>query len=111
MHPISQNKNFVEFCYRIETTDPLQVINLACAESHHHRHINRRLTRASDFRSGSKGRRYCEELKMLVAIFVNGQVPESASLEYREAIAPLVRRVLKAGWWYGDLAQEFADGT
>jgi len=111
MHPLSPNKSFIEFCYRVEATDPLQVIDLACAESHHHRQVNKRLTGTSDFRSGSKGRRYCDDLKMLVSIFVNGQVPDAASQEYRQAIAPLVRRVLKAGWRVGDLALEFADGT
>ena len=111
MHPLSPDKNIIEFCYRVEATDPLQVIDLACAEAHYHRQANKRLTGSPSFRSGSKGQRYCEDLKMLVSIFVNGQVPEAASPQYRQAIAPLVRRVLKSGWRIGDLASEFADGT
>ena len=111
MNPLSPSKNIVEFCYRVEATDPLQIIDLACAEAHYHRQAQKKLTGSSNFRPGSKGRQYCENLKMLVAIFVNGQVPHAASPDYRESIAPLVRRVLKAGWRVGNLAQEFADGT
>ena len=110
-HPISPDKSIIEFCYRVEATDPLQVIDLACAESHHHRQANKRLTGSSNFRSGSKGRRYCDDLKMLVSILVNGQIPSDASSEYRQAIAPLVRRVLKSGWRVGDLESELAGGT
>ena len=107
MYPISQNKNIVEFCYRLDATDPLQIVDIACGEIHYHLQANKKLTGLSNFRSGSKGRLYCEQLQMLVTIFVNGQVPSSSSIEFRHDIEPLVRRVLKAGWHVGNLEKEF----
>ena len=108
-HPLSPRKELIEFCYRVETVDPLQIIDLACAEAYHHRQAHRQETGASDFRSGSVGRRYCEDLEKVVAMFVQGEIPRHASKEFIASVAPLVRRVTNSGWKVGKLAEQFAD--
>lgn len=105
-HPLSPTKDFVEFCYHVTDTEPLAVIDAACEESGFHRRLHHAETGQSDFRSGSKGRRYCDQLQLLVSMLVNGQIPSNAPDTFRNDVAPLARRLLQR-WEIGNLRQEF----
>ena len=107
-HPISRNKSLIEFCYRLESLDPIQIAELACAEAYHHRQAHMAATGTRGFRSGSAGRRYCDDLQRLVTILVQGEVPPRTSPEFMASVGPLIRRVTGAGWQVGRLAEAFA---
>jgi hypothetical protein len=99
--------NFIEFCYHVADSDPLAAMDAACDEMGWHRRLHRVETNQSDFRTGSKGRRYCDQLQHLVFLLVNGQIPSDAPVTFRRDVTPLVRRLLQH-WDIGQLRQEFA---
>ena len=93
--PLSPTKDFMEFCYQVTDADPLAAIDAACKEIAWHRRLHRAETGQRDFRSGSKGRRYCDQLRHLVFLIMQGQVPSGAHETFRRDVTPLVRRLLK----------------
>src|SRR3546814_8552165 len=105
-HPVSPSKSFVEFCYHVVDADPLAAIDAACEEIALARRIHRAETGQRDFRSGSTGRRYCDQLQHLVFLLVNGQIPSDAPATFRRDVTPLVKRLLQR-WDIGELRQEF----
>jgi hypothetical protein len=106
--PLSPHMHFVEFCYRVADRDTLAAVDDATAEIAFHRRLHRAETGEREFRNGSVGRRYCEQLQLLISMLVNGQVPSNAPETFRHDVAPLVRRLLQK-WEIGQLRQEFGD--
>ncbi|RYG99592.1 MAG: hypothetical protein EON58_03370 [Alphaproteobacteria bacterium] len=104
--PVSPSRSLVEFCYHVAGTDPLAVIDAACEEIGLARRLHRAETGQRDFRSGSKGRRYCDQLQHLVFLLMNGQIPRDAPATFRRDVTPLVKRLLQH-WDIGELRQEF----
>lgn len=106
--PLSPTKSFVEFCYRVADTDPVETMEAACEEIAWHRRENRTATSRLDFRHGSKGKMYCDQLQHLVYLLMNGEVPERAPKSFHHDVAPLVRRLIKR-WEIGTLRRTFSD--
>ena len=106
--PLSTKRDFVEFCYRVTDADPLAAMEAACEEIGWHRRANKLATGRSDFRAGSKGRIYCDQLQHLVSLLMNGQVPVRATSNFHHDVAPLVKRLL-VRWDISGLRQAFPD--
>jgi hypothetical protein len=108
---ISPEMDFHLFCSTLLDKDPLGVMDAASAEIARTRGNHRLLTRQNDFRKGSKGRKYCDNLKALLSIFMRGQLPENPNADFVSGISPLMRCLL-AKWKIGDLdISDFRDHT
>ena len=104
---ISPDYDLVAFCYRVMDGDPVTVMEAASSEISYARRLHREKTRESNFRHGSKGRFYCEQLQYLISMLMNGHLPSEASPEFRENVRPLVKRLLER-WDIGTLRTEFS---
>lgn len=84
---ISLEYNFQEFCRRMFENDPIQVMDAASAEITYARRIHREKTKDRNFRTGSRGRAYCEDLQRLISLFM-GSAPDKVSPEFLDAVKP-----------------------
>ena len=91
---VSPEYNFQEFCRFMFGKDPMQVMEAASAEITYARSIHREKTKDRDFRRGSRGRAYCDDLQQLIALFM-GTVPDEVSPEFLDAVTPLARHLLQ----------------
>ncbi len=96
------------FCYQMRGRDPVAVIEAASAEISYARRFHREATKDSDFRKGSRGREYCENLQRLVSLVMNGSVPAGSTPEFLAAVKPLVHQLLER-WEIGNLRQVFSN--
>jgi hypothetical protein len=96
------------FCYQMMDKDPAQVLHAASAEISYTRQNHRDQTSERNFREGTKGRRYCDDLQQLIRIVMNGQMPPDPNPDFVQAIAPLIKNLLKK-WTIGTLRQHFTD--
>jgi len=99
---ISPEMDFRLFCGTLLDNDPLGVIDATSAEIACTRGNHRLLTRQNDFRKGSRGRKYCDNLKALLSIFMRGQMPENPNADFVPGVSPLMRCLLMR-WKIGDL--------
>src|ERR1019366_9151318 len=83
--------------------DPLQVIDAASAEITYARLIHQQKTKDRDFRRGSRGRTYCDDLQQLISLFM-GSAPDKVSPEFVDAVSPLARH-LQQKWEILGLSQ------
>jgi hypothetical protein len=74
--------------------DPLEVTEAASAEITYARQIHRQKTKDRDFRKGSRGRAYCDDLQQFISLFM-GSVPDSVSPEFVAAVKPLALHLLQ----------------
>ena len=102
---ISPEYDLVAFCYRVLDKNPVEVAEAASAEITYAKRLHREVTAQSDFRRGSKGRRYCDQLQLLVSTLVNGTIPAAAPWTFRSDVRPLVCRLLER-WEIGSLRRE-----
>jgi hypothetical protein len=86
---------FAEFCYHAPDSSLPAIIEAANAESSRARTLHRHTTHQAQFRPGTKGHLYCEQLRLLVFMLVNGVVPPEAPVGFKHDVAPLVRRLLE----------------
>ena len=86
---------FVEFCYRVPDRNPVVVLEAACAEMFEARRLNRERTGRPDFRLESVGRRYCDQLDLLVRYIMGGGVSHPTLATFKHDVEPLARRMLK----------------
>lgn len=86
--------------------DPAAVTEAASAEICYARYNHRILTRDSDFRPGSKGRKYCEDLQELIRMVMNGSYPSEPRPDFIEAVTPLIKTLLRK-WHIGELDKHF----
>jgi hypothetical protein len=87
---VSPEYSFEEFCLRMVGKDLLfEVMDAASAEITYVRQIHRQTTKDQNFRKGSKGRLYCEDLQRLISLIVNGSVPADATTAFLHAVKPL----------------------
>jgi len=91
---VSPKYSFRDFCQCMFEKDPLQVIDAASAEITYARLIHREKTRDRDFRKGSRGHVYCEDLQQLISLFM-GPAPDKVSREFLDSVKPLARHVLQ----------------
>jgi hypothetical protein len=85
---VSPKYDFRDFCQCMFGKDPLQVIDAASAEITYARLIHREKTMDRDFRRGSRGRAYCDDLQQLISLFM-GSAPDNVSPEFIDAVSPL----------------------
>jgi hypothetical protein len=74
--------------------DPMQVMEAASAEITYARRIHREETKDRDFRRGSRGRAYCDDLQRLISLFM-GPVTDKISPEFLDAVRPLALHLLQ----------------
>lgn len=95
------------FCYHMLGHDPLYVMEAASAEITYARILHRDSTKDLNFRKGSQGQKYCDELQHLIYLLMNGTVPSEATPDFLAATKPLVRHLLEK-WEIGGLRNIFA---
>jgi hypothetical protein len=106
---ISPEYNFELFCFRVSATDPkdpIAVIDIASTEAWLARKLHRQTTQDDDFRRGSRGRAYCDDLRRLVFVLMNGEFPADTSDKFKIALRPLAINVLHS-YEIGSLRQHF----
>lgn len=91
---ISPTYNFRDFCQCMFGNDPLQVIDAASAEITYARLNHREKTKDRDFRKGSRGRTYCDDLQQLISLFT-GSVSDKVSPGFCDAVKPLALHLLQ----------------
>lgn len=69
---LSPEYSFRTFCNRVPGTDPMAVVDAACAEASNARRLHIETTKELDFRKGSRGRLYCQNLERLVSMLDRG---------------------------------------
>jgi hypothetical protein len=79
----------------------------ASAEITYARILHRNSTKNLNFRKGSQGRKYCDDLRHLISLLMNGTVPSEATPEFLAAVKPLVRQLLER-WEIGDVRSIFS---
>jgi hypothetical protein len=94
------------FCYRMIGKDPVAVMEAASAEIAYTKYNHRQVTRQANFRAGTKGRRYCEDLQELIRMLGNGYYPREPRDGFIQAVTPLMTTLLK-NFRIGDLDKRF----
>jgi hypothetical protein len=92
---VSPEYSLETFCYRMLGREPLSVMEAASAEITYARLLHRESTKNSNFRKGSRGWEYCEDLQRLVYLLMNGTLPSNTTLEFLAAVKPLVQQLLQ----------------
>lgn len=106
MTTTSPDYNFAAFCRRMIGRDCLAVMDAASAEAALAQRTHRERTGRGTFRTGSRGRQYCDDLQQLISMLMNGSVPPDVSPEFLWAAKPLVDDLLLR-WEIGDLRAVF----
>ncbi len=104
---VSPEYDFEMFCNNTRGEDPLAVIESASGEINSARRLHRKTTTDFDFRKGSKGRAYCENLQKLISLLMNGSVPAGSTPEFLAAVKPLIQQLLQKNE-IGNLRQVFS---
>lgn len=94
---ISPEYNFELFCYRVLSGDPedyIALIDTISGEAALALRLHKKTTRESDFRKGSRGRKYRKDLQDFVRILMNGRIPSDTSPEFIEIAKPLIQKIL-----------------
>jgi hypothetical protein len=105
---VSPDYNLETFCNHVLGKDPLAIMEAASAEISYAHRLHRETTQKSDFRKGSRGWEYCENLKKLISLLMNGTVPAGATPEFLTVVKPLVQQLLQK-YEIGELRQAFSD--
>lgn len=101
---VSPEYNFHDFCRCMFGKDPSQVMDAASAEITYARRNHREKTKDRDFRKGSRGRAYCDDLQQLIRLFFNLSVPGNVTPEFVDAVRPLALDLLRR-WRIPSLSQ------
>lgn len=104
---LSAKYNLGEFCNHMRNKDPMQVLDAASTEIHTAKKLHRRNTTQSDFRKGSKGAEYCEDLQRLISLVMNGSVPSGCSDDFMRTVKPAIEDLLTR-YRVGNLKEVFA---
>jgi hypothetical protein len=91
---VSPKYNFRDFCLAMFGKDPLQVMDAASAEITYARLIHREKTKDRDFRRGSRGRAYRDDLQQLISLFM-GSASDKVSPQFVDAVRPLALHLLQ----------------
>lgn len=91
---ISPEYDLAEFCKRMFGKNPVEVMEAASAEITYARQSHRKKTKDRDFRKGSRGRAYCEDLRQFISLFM-GSFPDTVSPEFVAAVKPLAVHLLQ----------------
>lgn len=92
--------NLELFCFRLveqegSALDFMSALDAVTQESASVRRQNLHLTRKQNFRIGSKGRIYRDDLSALVSLLVNGTTPDSIRVGFLKDVRPLVMHLLQ----------------
>jgi hypothetical protein len=91
---VSPEYSFENFCRSMVGKDPMEVLDTASAEITYAHRNHKERTREWNFRKGSRGRAYCDDLQRLISLFM-GTVPEPSPSKFLAALMPLAIDVLK----------------
>lgn len=105
---VSPEYNFETFCNHMRGKNPLAIMEAASTEISYARRLNRESTNDSEFRKGSRGWEYCENLQKLISLIMNGSVPAGSSSEFLITVEPLIHQLLR-GWEMGGLRKMFSN--
>lgn len=105
---VSPEYNLEKFCSHMRGKDLAAVMEAASAEITYARRLHREATKESDFRKGSRGREYCENLQKMISMLMNGSVPGGSSPEFLITVKPLTQELLER-WEIGSLRQVFSN--
>lgn len=89
------------FCDTVMDQDFSKVLDAISAEIAYAKYNHRATTKDRDFRKGSKGRKYCDDLIVLLRMLMGSGKP-NPDPEFMSAISPLMRRLLTR-WRISDL--------
>lgn len=103
---VSPEYDLDKFCSCMLGEDLSAVMDATSSEIGQARLHHRRTTKESDFRKGSRGRAYCENLQRLLSMLMIGSVPEGSTREFLWSVKPLVQQLLQK-WEIGNLRQVF----
>src|SRR3972149_12027881 len=90
---ICSEYNFELFCYRVLAREPKarqEILYAASGEISFARRLHRKNTKDNDFRRGSRGAKYCDDLQRLVRVLMNGTLPPDTPPEFIVTVRPLV---------------------
>jgi len=104
---LSAKYNLGEFCNHMRNKDPMEVMDAACVEIYTARELHKKKTTQSDFRKGSKGAEYCEDLQRLVSLVMSGSVPSGCSGDFMKTVKPPIEDLLTR-YRIGNLKEFFA---
>jgi len=105
---VSPEYNLKTFCSQMREKDPVAIIEAASAEISYARRLHREATKESDFRKGSRGREYCDNLQKMISLLMNGSVPDGSTYEFLITIKPLIQELLQK-WEIGNLRKVFSN--
>lgn len=91
---VSSEYDFQDFCQRMFGKDPNEITSAASAEITYAQQNERKRTGRRSFRTGSRGRTYCDNLQRLIGLFM-GTVPENTSPLFLTAIKPLAHHLMQ----------------
>jgi hypothetical protein len=106
---VSPKYDLRDFCQCTFGKDPLQVIDSASAEIAYARLIHQEKTNDRNFRRGSRGRVYCDDLQQLISLFM-GSTPDKVSPQFLDAVKPPALHLLQK-WEIVGLRQVVAHPT
>ena len=104
---VSPEYDFETFCNSMLEKDPVSITQDAATEIHHAHQLHSKSMKKTDFRKGSRGSEYCEDLQKLISLVMNGSVPAGSSPEFLAAVSPLIQKLLTK-WEIGSLRQDFS---
>ncbi|MGO9950839.1 MAG: hypothetical protein ACLPN1_01355 [Dissulfurispiraceae bacterium] len=104
---VSPDYNLETFCKHMQGRDIKDVMDAAGAEIYNACRLHRETTQKDNFREGSTGSKYCENLKHLVSLLLNGSVPAGCTTEFLITVKPLVQQLLQK-WEIGNLRKVFS---
>lgn len=105
---ISPEYSLEIFCNHMHGKNPIEVMDSAGTEIGLARRHHRETTKDSDFRKGSRGRIYSDNLQKLISMLMNGCVPTGSSPEFLASVKPLIQGLLQK-WDIGTLRQVFSN--
>lgn len=103
---ISPEFDLDAFCSCMLENDLSAVMDAISEEITEARFHHRTTTKERNFRKGSRGRAYCEDLQRLLCMLINGCIVENSTPEFLWAVKPLFQRLLQE-WEMGNLRQVF----
>lgn len=105
---LSPSYDLRTFCDCVLGKHPYAVVDAASAELTYARRHHCETTKNSDFRKGSKGKEYCDNLQRLINLIMHGSVPDGTSDKFLQTVKPLMDQLLQT-WDVGGLREVFAN--
>ena len=90
---ISPEYDLAAFCSQMIGRELLDIMQQASAEISYAKRLHRDQTKDTDFRKGSRGRKYCDSLQTLIRLLM-GTPPANPTPEFNRAVAQRLQESL-----------------